>query len=408
MPNRRPHLSKHYHRFVRVAMSATLVPGLVAQDDKASVQASWEPALDWCDARLGEFRNDLQAAHAILLTRAEQESPALLARLRDQKPVKRREGYGLLPKLNRDLAHLDVPLQRNWFRIEWLSTNFVSQWRDAFALRASAKSGKQLEALCNEYLRLHRAMQLMSSNVSYHRYWQKAIPEYAEFFAGKNAILPRVEELQKLLAESGDPVRIRALRTQVQAEVAPFQKTQGLKIETADDSWRVLRIEVVTDITDQAFLQAFETAVEREYTGSAAAQAKEFRIELRIRQIAPVELYPEGVPAEGSPVDLDKHIARFPKGALILTTGARSTHAFNGRYIQLGTNRCRPRTLAHEFGHLLGFSDAYLRCYIGKPTDPLGCSIMEWGGLLNDLMGEPETGRVTPAMIDRLLTAYGE
>ncbi|MEE2886458.1 MAG: hypothetical protein VX951_03400 [Planctomycetota bacterium] len=395
-----------HRRLARVVISASLLPAGAAQATKTPQRSAWEPALEWCEARLVEFRGDLEAAHATLLARVETESPNLLARLRDKKPAKHREGYGLLPEINRDLAYLDVPLQRSWFRIEWLSTNFVSQWRDGFALRQRCKTGKELEALCNEYLALRRTMQLMSSNVSYHRYWQKAIPEYHEFFARRNALLPKVEELQKLLEQGGDAKRIEAIRAEVQSEVAPFQKTPGLKVSTDEDGWRVLRVEVVTDITDETFLKTFEAAVDREYTQSAVARAKKFRIELSLQRMSPARLYPDGVPALASVVDIEKHVARFPKGALVLTTGARSTHAFNGRYIQLGTNRCRPRTLAHEFGHLLGFSDAYLRCFTGKSTDPLGCSIMEWTGLLNDLMGEPEHGRVTSAMLDRLLSAY--
>ena len=170
----------------------------------------------------------------------------------------------------------------------------------------------------------------------------------------------------------------------------------------------MLRVEVVTDITDARFLRQFEAAVDREFTQAPAARARKFKVALTVRRVSPSSLYPQGAPESASPVDIDEHVSRFPAGALVLTTGARSTHAFNGRYIQLGTNRCRPRTLAHEFGHLLGFSDAYLRCYVGEPSDLMGCSIMEWSGLLNDLMGEPEHGRVTPAMIDRLLSAYRE
>ena len=73
---------------------------------------------------------------------------------------------------------------------------------------------------------------------------------------------------------------------------------------------------------------------------------------------------------------------------------------------QLGSGKLAPRVLAHEFGHLLGFADAYLRGYAGSPDDPYGLRIIEWTGLMNDLMGGPGVGRVTREMIEQLLAAY--
>ena len=63
--------------------------------------------------------------------------------------------------------------------------------------------------------------------------------------------------------------------------------------------------------------------------------------------------------------------------------------------------------LAHEFGHLLGFEDAYLRGYDGDPVDPYGVVIVEWSGLSSDLMGDSTRGQVNDEMINRLISAYG-
>lgn len=100
-------------------------------------------------------------------------------------------------------------------------------------------------------------------------------------------------------------------------------------------------------------------------------------------------------------------MARFPAGALVLTTGAESTHAFAGAYVALGPSAVTPRVLAHEFGHLLGFSDAYLRSFRGEPGDAYGVEVIEWSGLVDDLMGAPRLGRVSRDMIDTLITSYG-
>jgi hypothetical protein len=77
-----------------------------------------------------------------------------------------------------------------------------------------------------------------------------------------------------------------------------------------------------------------------------------------------------------------------------------------GDYIFLGTDPESRRTLAHEFGHLLGFSDAYVRGYDGDPGGEYGAVIVEWTGLSDDLMGSPGRGRVSSEMIETILTAY--
>jgi hypothetical protein len=78
------------------------------------------------------------------------------------------------------------------------------------------------------------------------------------------------------------------------------------------------------------------------------------------------------------------------------------------RNITLGPDPITRRVLAHEFGHLLGFSDAYLRSYQGDPRDPYGVVFLEWTGLIDNLIGSPAVGRVTNAMIETLIDAYGE
>ncbi len=77
---------------------------------------------------------------------------------------------------------------------------------------------------------------------------------------------------------------------------------------------------------------------------------------------------------------------------MILTTGTESTHSWQGRSILFGPAPIRRNSLAHEFGHLLGFNDAYLRGFEGDPNDPYGVVLVEWGGLLDDLMGNSEGG----------------
>ena len=93
--------------------------------------------------------------------------------------------------------------------------------------------------------------------------------------------------------------------------------------------------------------------------------------------------------------------------ALVLTTGGASTHAWTGRWITLGPEEVSRRTLAHEFAHLLGFDDAYLRGFDGRPDDRFGVVLVEWTGLRDDLMGNVRGGRVSRGMVETLIEAYG-
>jgi hypothetical protein len=117
---------------------------------------------------------------------------------------------------------------------------------------------------------------------------------------------------------------------------------------------------------------------------------------------------PEQAPATGATIDPERHLQRFPPDALVLTTGAAGTYALPRRAVLLGTAPISRRTLAHEFGHLLGFEDAYLRGYEGEPEDPHGVVLVEWVGLSDDLMGNPAGGAVSREMIETLLEAYGD
>ena len=212
---------------------------------------------------------------------------------------------------------------------------------------------------------------------------------------------------RRLLAQSGQFIeRVDQLTAEIRAAVAPFARRDGLALEADAGGGYRLSVRVASDVEDAAFLEAFAEAIAREWTRAEAARELGLRIELELKAVTPGELYPEGPPARGRRLELADHLGRFPEGYMVLTTGAESVHSGNG-YVQLGPAPITPRVLAHEFGHLLGFADGYLRGYEGRPGDPYGVRVVEWTGLLEDLMGAPAFGRVTRGMIEQLLEVYG-
>jgi hypothetical protein len=85
----------------------------------------------------------------------------------------------------------------------------------------------------------------------------------------------------------------------------------------------------------------------------------------------------------------------------VLTTGATTTHVTAGRCIALGPQEITPHTLAHEFGHILGFKDVYFRGYRDLGVD--GYQVIEVVADLEDIMGAPGSGPVLRLHFERLI-----
>ena len=101
-------------------------------------------------------------------------------------------------------------------------------------------------------------------------------------------------------------------------------------------------------------------------------------------------------------MNLKAHTARFPKDGGVLTTGTKSTYAIPRRSIVLGPKTIGTRTLAHEFGHILGFTDRYFRGYRNLESD--GYKILEAVPNLFDIMASPGNGQVLRSHFNDLLS----
>jgi hypothetical protein len=394
--------------FVRFILPLLVLPAVPAAEPAA---VPWGYVHRWLSEQRDRMAQDLETAHATLLARARAAGDeALVEKLRIEPPRPRPHGYGILPEIVDDGPLEPVEARRTTYSLEWLSTSFTGDFRDAgvLAARVDAEDELPLEPWAEEFLRLRKRMTLFEDHLDYHAKWQVEVVRYGDWFGERNRIIERVRELRELEAQGAPRERIEAVRAEVLHRIGPFRPTAGLRLTRRPDGARVLGLRVSTDIDDDTFLETTRRAVEEAFSTSAAARSLGFALELEWRRITPRDLYPDGPPARGTAIDVRHHADRFPAEHLVLTTGAQSTHAWTGRSVLLGPGTLARRTLAHEFGHLLGFDDAYLRGYEGDPGGTYGAVFIEWVGLRDDLMGNPAGGAVTAEMIETLISAYGE
>lgn len=368
---------------------------------------AWRAAYEGLDARCGEMARDLASAREVLLERAAGDDAAT-ARLREEDVVLRPAGYGVLPEILDNLPRSAVEPTEKRFSLETLPREFGPALEEAAGLAARAReTDRPLPRLIDDFERLQEDLRTFEEHVGYHGYWQRAVREYPRFFEHNNEAVARVREIDAAARAGAPATETEARLREVVAGLAPFRVTPGLAIETREDGSRVLPVTLLTDIDDEVWLSEFRRAVEDEFADAQAARARRFRLELRLEHVSAAELYPAGAaPAPGAAIDAEAHLQRFPPKALVLTTGEESTHAWTGRGVVLGPSSIRRRTLAHEFAHLLGFTDAYLRGFDPASDPRFGVVFVEWTGLRDDLMGNVKGGRVTAEMIETLLQAY--
>jgi len=392
---------------VVASLFAAILPAPGPPPAPAPPPAPWEHVVAWLRAERDRMAEQLAAAHAALGARASERGRSdLLARLAGTPPVPRRAGYAVLPEITAPAAAAGPAAPRQTrYSLDALSAAFPRDVRDAalLAARVAADPRLPLEPWVAEFERLRARLRQVEEHLGYHAWWQVAVTEHGAYFRAR----ARLADLARRLSESPPGSSAAAgLRARLREEGLVFVPARGLRIERSPEGGAVLPVAVTTDIEDEAFIAAFRRAVESAYSESPAARALRFRLELRVVRVRPAALYPEGPPPPGASIDLDAHCRRFPAGSLVLTTGAESTYAWQGRSIVLGPNPVTARTLAHEFGHLLGFDDGYVRTYEGDPRGAFGAILVEWSGLSDDLMADEVGGQVTEAMVRRLIEAY--
>jgi hypothetical protein len=373
---------------------------------RAAEPLPWEIKHQELQSQTEALNDDIQAIHQELITRAEIENPSLIPRISPEPPEPRQSGYGFLPEIIEEKPATPVlPVKTTYF-MKWLEEQIVTQQARADALPERLSNQANLEALVEEFESLLKAYRNIEDHLSYHNQWQRSVRKYPLFYQQRNRLLPLAQELSDLVKTGEHPERAFELRRELVQIVAPFKPAEGIRLQTGIDGRDLLKVKLCTDIEDQDFLEEFHSSVEEAFLTQAINSDVSFSLELNYRFIPAGELYGGSPPPRGAKINESGHRQLFTVCSLVMTTGASDTHAIVGNRVVLGTRPITPRTLAHEFGHLLGFGDSYLRAYEGEPGDPYGVVLIEWTGLTDDLMGRPGEGQVSSDMIDTLRNSY--
>jgi hypothetical protein len=301
---------------------------------------------------------------------------------------------------------------------------------DGVARLTGTRRRAAFERMLSEYRPLPESERTIESHIQYNRLWQQQIARDPAGYDRQTALHDAVVERQTItdVLAAPDEAAFRkavagiagidrgAPRDVLERDLRAREKTLAEKIHAATDDivppsflrgehptphlW-IVKVPFYTDIDDDAFLQAWQRGVERVW--QVRDGEDEFRVEIVLTHVSPESLYGDGGvrPTKGDMIDLQAHVARFPQGGAVLTTGANMTRVTAGRCVALGPQDIAPHVLAHELGHILGFKDLYFRGYRDLGAD--GYEVMEVVAEPDDIMGAPGVGPVSRHHFDALL-----
>ena len=333
---------------------------------------------DRAESQYYEYAAKLRDYDAQLREALTRDAPALIERLIEKPAPPMVYGYQILPRIIPDGPATTAPLKPqtrsySWPRTQGMiegETARVTEAREELARIVGLKvDERDYRPLVEKHGLLLSNQKRIEENIQYNRFWQKAIADDRPRFDRQTALYDALLEGQPSASTlAGD-----------------FAPPPYLKIDGANDGEWVITVPTYTDITDPEFLGAFKQAVERVWR--VQTPGLHARVEVEIHRLKPYD-----APSAGAHIDVDSHAKHFPQEGAVLTTGSNSTYSIVGKYIALGSQEIPPNVLAHEFGHILGFTDEYLRGYRSLAED--GFEVLEIIPVPDDIMSAPGEGHV--------------
>ena len=280
------------------------------------------------------------------------------------------------------------------------------------------------ETLAHRYLQFRNQMQNIDAHIQYNRLWQTTVADHRATYDRETGLFSLVlqrEAIRELLSwalanrsfNALDPftwvhplqnIAVNHFRKlemllarKIDAATAEVDTPDFIRVERRPGVW-IFHVPFHTDIENHDFLTSVKEKIETVWR--LRALENEFRVQVDFTLISADRLYTHrAIPKPSSKIDLDRHLALFPSGGAILTTGALTTHV-SGRAIVLGPHNISGRVLAHEMGHILGFRDNYVRGYKDLGKD--GFQIMEVVAESDDIMGSGDKGTVLPRHFEEI------
>src|ERR1043166_2738452 len=411
-------LSKCLVATVLIVVTGYALPGNSRYNNTREILTAFASAIqnrDNVQERYKIYADYLERYSALLEKTFKAEAPDLLSWLDVPKPL--RHGYGMLPRIISE-GSLNVQQPRtqsaaySWPWTESLiETGLTDVLRAEAELRHAALAGgverrRIYENLATGYKEICNRQRNIDAHIQYNHLWQAAIAADRPAYDRETALYLKVVERRgiadtlKIVDDSALKEREKLLGRDIHNALDSYRKPDFVRIERRPPHLWVVSVLVYTDVQDARWVEAVKDSIEKIWFLKDGDN--EFRVNVDLLSIPVVDLYAGRRPPEnGEDILLEPHLALFPKNGAILTTGAATTHV-RGRAIIVGSADVTARVLAHEFGHILGFKDAYFRGYKDLGKD--GFEVMEMVADPADIMGEPETGQVLASHFSRILS----